>query len=118
MCGAAIDVAGHDGHPGGVHAFRDLDRLADLFRGTPRASRRSGLVSEGVFQSIVWATNTPMRMPRRSSAAARSLLLLDAAAAHPVVFERGEPLGRHELELRDEVLAGVLPEHAEVRRVV
>ena len=46
-----------------------------------------------------------------------ALLLLHGPAAHAVVLERGESFGGHELELRDEILAGELTEHAEVRRV-
>ena len=28
----AVDVAGDDGHPGGVHSFGNLDRLGDLLQ--------------------------------------------------------------------------------------
>jgi hypothetical protein len=46
------------------------------------------------------------------------LVVLDGAPRHLVVFQGGESLIGHELELIDEIVARVMPEHPEVRRVL
>ena len=56
-------------------------------------------------------------MPQPRERLADALLHLHRAAHEAVVLERGESLVGHEFELRDGVRAGVLLEHAEMRRV-
>ena len=109
-------------YPGTTVAQRAFTRLptSTAVRQVARnLSRNSALpVASEVFQlSPPSMTNTPMVMPRRASVAPMLRLHLDRPTHEPVVFERGEPLRGHELELGHQIFAGMRLEHAEVRRV-
>ena len=111
-----IDIARHDGHPRRVHALGHVHRLAHLLQERVAHAGVAGGEIRLAPRDLVRNEHThahPKPLHRRRNAR----LVSDGTALHAIVFEGGEALGPHELELRDEVLTRMLAEHAEVRRV-
>ncbi len=109
-------LAHHHRDPLGVDALRDLDRGAHIGEegfGESLIAAGEGDLAEGGARI---EDEYPHRHPELRHFATDPLLLLDGAAAHPVVLQRPEAALVHPAQLSDHVVAGIAGEHPEVRR--